>query len=66
MLWKKKLTNRQLSHLKEMNTPTLALFKSTRARQKESKAKALADGLMPGIAEPCFECREIAKRLGLE
>ena len=57
MRWQDKLTKKELKHIKETTTtPTLAHFKTNR---KHHNAE-------PGGKEPCYECRHIAIKLGLE
>lgn len=55
-----KLTKKELVHLIEKGQPDHALddFKVMRTRQRASREK---DGF-----EPCWECRFIARKLGLE
>ena len=59
MKWQKKLTKKQLKHIKETTDGGLLReFKSNREFHKKEKAA--------GKGELCFECRTIARRLGLE
>ena len=58
--WQSKLTKKELRHLQETidGPPTLALFKLNRDahhRMKEETGN-----------EPCYECRFIARKLGIE
>jgi hypothetical protein len=57
--WKGKLTKKELAHIKETtDNGLLREFKANRAKHQEWKAK--------GEREACWECRFIAKKLGLE
>jgi len=59
MKWQEKLTKKELKHLgQEALSHTLADFRKVRAAQTNLRGK---DG-----REPCFECRHIALKLGLE
>jgi hypothetical protein len=58
MKWQKKLTKKELRHVKEWCGGTLAGLKSTREHQKLMAEQ--------GKALPCFECQSIAQKLGLE
>lgn len=61
--WMKKLTAKELQHLAEMSAsgrPTLASLKANRAHQQKMKQDA------PESQEPCWDCRHIAHKLGLE
>jgi len=59
MKWQKKLNKGELKHIKETtDAPTLSAFKSNREHHHEMKKK---DGI-----EPCYDCRHIAVKLGLE
>ena len=62
MKWKYNLTNKQLKHLKEQNIFTLDAFIRTREAQIEMMKLTKKFGLSR-ISEPCWDCREIAKRL---
>ena len=57
MKWQKKLTKKELSHIKETTNGTLGSFK----RNRESHLVELAQT----GKEPCFECRTIARKLGI-
>jgi hypothetical protein len=59
MKWQKKLTKKQLRHIKETTDGGL-LREFKRNREAHNKEKAA------GKSEPCWECRTIARRLGLE
>ena len=63
-----KLTKKEKKHLKESGITTLKVFKSNREFQKEALVKNIQDRkeYMPGLMEPCWECKMIARRLGLE
>lgn len=62
MKWKKKLTKKELKHIKETtNGGTLAEFKRNREWQVRPDQEF---GKEPD--EMCFECRSIARKLGLE
>lgn len=60
MSLKKKLIKKQYAHLRETieGRVTLAAFKLNREHHKKMKEKS--------GHEPCYECREIALRLGVE
>ena len=60
MRWQKKLTKKEMKHVKESmdHRPTLTGIINNRAHQKEMKGE--------GGIEPCYECRSIAIKLGLE
>lgn len=57
--WKKRITKKQLAHIKETtNNCLLREFKANReAQRKEGKEVG---------EEPCWECRVIAVKLGIE
>ena len=58
--WQSKLTKEELTHLKVMAGATsLAGPKRTFEAQKEMRK------LHPGL-EPCFDCKHIALKLGIE
>lgn len=58
-LAKKVLTKKEQRHLtKDAGVNSMAAFLRTRKNQLELKQGTLI--------EPCFECRHIAKKLGLE
>lgn len=63
-----KLTKKEKKHLKEQEITTLTQFKTTREFQKKNLVKSIQDRkeYMPGLMEPCWECKMIARRLGLE
>ena len=59
--WKAKLTKKELKHIAETtNGGLLREFKANRAKQRTWDT-----GVTFG-AEPCWECRIIARKLGLE
>ncbi len=51
--WEKKLTVKELKHVREWGGKTLAGFKANRKEQAKNNIQ-------------CFECRQIARKLGLE
>lgn len=63
--WLKRLTKKQIIHLLKTGSTTLEKFQETRKFQLEwVQSKNYArDGF---CTEPCWDCREIAQRLGLE
>ena len=62
--WQSKLTKKELQHVREWGGRTLAGFKHNRAVQLEMKARDEANGFRN--TEPCWDCRTIARKLGLE
>jgi len=60
MRWQKKLNKKELAHVRKRCRGTLAGLKRAREFQKEKKEK------FPEMSEPCWECRMIARKLGLE
>jgi len=60
MTWIKKLTKKELVHVIEDCGGTLEGFKRNREKQLEMVQKN-PDGM-----EPCWDCKFIAKKLGLE
>lgn len=60
MRWQDKLNETDLRHLKCMGVSTLTQFKKT----AEDHAKWRREG--PNSPEPCWSCKLIAKKLGLE
>lgn len=66
--WKSKITKKELKHVRFAcnGTPTLKRFSKQRATQRRMRDKELANKSRPGIAEPCWECKSIAQKLGLE
>ena len=65
-LAKKVLTKKEQKHLSEMGINSMSVFLITRKDQIKMRAEGDAKGHTPGIAEPCFECKEIARKLGVE
>lgn len=63
-----KLTKKEKKHLKEQGISTLTHFKSVREAQKKTLVHSIKTRkeYVPGIMEPCWECKMIARRLGLE
>lgn len=65
MRWQDKLTNVEMEHVREFGGRTLKGFKLNRAVQLEmirrDKDKDRAE-----MVEPCFLCKQIARKLGLE
>ena len=60
MKWQKKLTKKELAHVKEWCGGTLASFKRNRKEQHEQEAEH------PISFMPCFDCKMIARKLGIE
>jgi len=58
-LARKALTKKEQQHLTEMGVHSMEGFKRTREAQIKMKAEE------PRV-EPCFECRSIAAKLGME
>jgi len=54
--WQKKLTKRELLHVKEWCSGTMKGLKANRKFQREHTR--------PSKPEPCWECRTIAKKTG--
>ena len=64
--WQKKITMGELKHLRaNMHSVTLRGFTEMAAKQKIIRDKGTAAGYPPCIAEPCWECKSIARKLGL-
>jgi hypothetical protein len=59
----KDLTKKEKAHLNAMGMRTLAQFKATAADQAERRAEYAAEG--KSFMEPCYECKNIARKLGL-
>jgi len=58
--WKAKLNKKELAHIKETTDGGLLReFKANRSTQRTWETGG-------AFAEPCFECRIIARKLGLE
>lgn len=66
MRWQKKLTKKQMKHLRDSNVPTLSAFKLLREGQKKVENENKDKDVPLGGRYPCYECYEIAKKLGLE
>jgi hypothetical protein len=64
MRWQDKLTEEELKHVKEWCGGTLDAFKKNRVVQLEIKNRNTAQGYLN--TEPCWICRRIAKKLGIE
>lgn len=65
MEWRKKITKRQLTHVREHCGGTLRGLKKARELQKKIRADVME--VAPQLAaEPCFDCWEVARRLGLD
>ena len=66
MKWQDKLTRKERSHLlKEAGCRTLADVERSAKKQAEMKQQADSKGLPVGIAEPCWDCLTIARKLEL-
>ena len=65
-LAKKVLTKKDQRHLTEMNIHSMATFLTTRDAQIRITERSLKDGLTPGMAEACWDCKEIARKLGIK
>lgn len=61
--WKKSLSKKELDHLKEMNVTSFRIFKKVRADQLKLKAKSIELGIG---SEPCWNCRKIASKVGID
>ena len=59
--WQKGLNKAERDHIRDWAGPTLAAFKRNRAHQIPLEEKADRPGLVP-----CFLCKSIAKKIGLE
>lgn len=57
----KDLTKKERQHLKDVNVTTLWQFKDLVAFHQAMRAES---GHNP-VVEPCWECRQIANKLGL-
>jgi len=57
--WQDKLTKKELEHVRKWAGGTLASIRKTRIAQAVDKE-------VRGGQEPCWDCRVIAKKLGLE
>ena len=66
MKWQDKLTKNELAHLRrDAGVRSLMAAKRSFAKQAEMRKESDKAGLPPGIAEPCWECRTIARKLGI-
>ena len=64
--WQQKLDVKEIRHLEDMGVSTFA----GAVRNAEYQAKLRAERIAqypedPGIAEPCFECKTINRKLNL-
>lgn len=59
--WQKLLTAKERKHLREMDAGTLAAFRRTAAEQARMRR---SNGGYP-VIEPCWECKFIARKLGI-
>lgn len=64
MRWQEKLTKGEFAHMRELGGRTLAWFKRNRRIQRTMRSENEARG--HENPEPCWECRRIAWKLGLE
>jgi hypothetical protein len=64
MRWQDKLTEEELAHVREWCGGTLAEFKKTREAQVKMRDRNIKQGFRVG--EPCWVCRDIAHKLGIE
>ena len=60
MRWQKKLTKKELQHMKEWCRGTIAGLKRNREAHHSYQATP------PDGPEACWDCRMIAKKLGIE
>jgi len=49
-----------------MGVFNIAGFERLREHQLRKRKEGLEEGLSPGIANPCFECDEIAAKVGMQ
>lgn len=61
MRWQKKLTKKELKHLREMGITTLGQARKNAEHQKQMRD----DPQRRGLSDPCWECRTINTKLGL-
>lgn len=68
MKWQRKITKKEMKHLKENlgGYVTLDRFRDLRKSQRALRAEGDAKGYGPGTAEPCWTCKAIAQKLGIE
>lgn len=64
MRWQDKLTKKELAHVREWGGKTLAGFKGIRKVHRVIRDRYKRAGL--GFTEPCWICRRIAEKLGIE
>lgn len=60
MKWQKKLTKKERMHMKEFCGNTIEGLKRNREKQQESVRNN------PDCIEPCWDCKMIARKLGIE
>ena len=65
-LAKKVLTKKEQRHLTEMGINSMSVFLATRKDQIKMRKEADKEGLPPGIGEPCWKCKIIAQKLGVD
>lgn len=65
MRWQDKLTSEELQHVRKYSGATLSGFKSNRKAQLEMIANFEKSSGRKG-SEPCFLCKIIARKLGIE
>lgn len=65
-LAKRVLGKKEQKHLTEMGINSMRQFLEARELQIRQTEMGLSDGLTPGIAEACWECRQIARKLGID
>lgn len=64
--WQKPLNKAELKHLRAVaGCHSLKQFKETIEIHKMDFDKNIELGMLVGIAMPCWECRNIARKLGL-
>ena len=65
MKWQAKLTKAELKHLRQQlgRTPTLTAATMMFKKQAEMRQESEERGMPPGVAEPCWECWTIARKL---
>ena len=65
MRWQDKLTKAERAHVRKWGGRTLAGFKENR---RDQRAMVAAAQIVYGrrAIEPCWECKDIARKLGLE
>ena len=65
MKWQDKLTKKELKHLRNFcGVRSLAAAKIMFKNQAIMRLKADKEGIPPGMGEPCWECLDIARKLG--